>query len=120
MTFWQRRVPTWIVIAGSLFIVVAVVGGAYVLATPGVVRFLDDYQVVGDDTLLVATVTGTLEWTRVTSVVETSSEVSIEVRSNPWPLPQSSEGHATTLTVNLEEPLGSRRVIDPFHVVPLR
>ena len=95
-----------------------VVGLVLVLAIAAV-RALDSaswisyYRVVDDRTLVVGTVTGPGAWTRVTSVAETESTVTIGVSSLLFqPGPGISLGIPVETVVDLRDPIGSRTVID--------
>ena len=73
---------------------------------------IESYQVVDPDTIAVQVTHGSLDWTRVGDVHETDDAVEIEVRVSTLPVPQTSVGYGLVLTVDLEAPLGERRVID--------
>ena len=94
------------------------VGIVLVLAVAAV-RALDSaswifyYRVVDDRTLVVGTVEGPGAWTRVTSVAETESTVTINVSSVLFrPGPGTAEGIPVETVVNLRDPIGGRTVID--------
>ncbi|MDL2335042.1 MAG: hypothetical protein QFC55_03295 [Chloroflexota bacterium] len=72
---------------------------------------IERYRVVDDRTLLVTVASGPLDWTRVTSVVETPSSVEITVTSFRPPAPGTG-GPAIELAVQLAVPLADRTVID--------
>ena len=83
------------------------------------VRLLDNaswvsyFRVVDDQTLVVGTVTGPGAWTRVTSVIETPSTVTITVSSLLIQLgPGTAVGVPVESVASLRDPLGSRTVID--------
>ena len=58
--------------------------------------------------------TGDNTWARVTGVQETPTEVQVTVQSIALPfLPRAAIGHDVFLTVELQQPLGDRRVVDP-------
>lgn len=101
---FRRR---WVVVAVILVLVVMAV------------RLLDsasriDYYRVSDDrTLIVGTVTGPVAWTRVTSVVETPSTVTITVSSLSIQLgPGTALGYPVESVAKLHDPVASRTVID--------
>ena len=85
---------------------------------PGDERVIDDYVLIGPDTLRVATIAGDGAWTRVTEVTETSNEVHLTVKSFAWPLSMADIGQRVEMDVQLAEPLGDRRVTDGFHEIP--
>ena len=71
------------------------------------------YQVVDDRTILVDVFAPDTGWTRVTGVVETSTEVTITVSTIEWQLgPGYITEHQVGFTVTLKDPLGSRAVVD--------
>ncbi len=100
---------------GLMFMIVVVIGTGLVIgaiaASGGAVR-IDYYRVVDPHTLVIGAETGKGEWTRVASVVETSSTVTITVRSLRSPLPQGGSGLGIEFVVNLAKPIGSRTVVD--------
>lgn len=74
---------------------------------------IDYYRVSDDRTLIVGTVTGPVAWTRVTSVSETPSTVTITVSSISIQLgPGTAVGYAVESVAKLRDPIGSRTVID--------
>lgn len=105
----------WVIGVGSAVAVVALLTAGFLALNPGTARLLDYYEVVDANTIIGGTVTGDASWTRVTGVVESSSEVKITVRSFTWPVTTASIGRQIELTVSLEAPLGDRRVTDEFH-----
>jgi hypothetical protein len=83
------------------------------------VRLLDSgsaifyYRVIDDRTLVVGTIEGTHAWTRVTSVTETPSTVTITVSSLRIQLfAGTAVGIPVETVVNLREPLADRIVVD--------
>jgi hypothetical protein len=72
---------------------------------------IETYRVVDDSTLVLTTSSGWLDWTRVTSVSETPTSVTIAMKSLRLPLPGTG-GPATDFTVQLASPLDNRTVID--------
>ena len=101
---WRRR---WIVVAVVLLLVASAV------------RLLDGaswiyyYRVVDDRTLAVGTTTGRGAWTRVSSVVETPTTVTITVSSFLLQLGAGTgAGVPVESIVKLRDPIGSRSVID--------
>ncbi len=74
---------------------------------------IDYYRVLDPQTIGVETTGGADSWTRITSVVETSSSVTIKVSSLSVPfLPGTADGRFVELSVRLSQPLGVRAVID--------
>ena len=53
-------------------------------------------------------------WTRVTSVRESDTRVEIAVRSVSAPVPMAGALYRLDLTVDLDQPLGTRRVVDAY------
>ena len=98
-------------LATVIVVVVALVVGVVSLigldGTASLVYYRSDYG----PTLVVGAQTGPALWTRVTSVVETSTSVTITVRSVSAPLP-SSNSTLTPVQVVLSAPLGDRAVTD--------
>jgi hypothetical protein len=78
----------------------------------------DYYTRIDDDTIVVAGTTGRGQWTRITNVEESSTEVSLTIRALSLPGSSTLVGHRISWTVDLSEPLGSRIVRDGFQVVP--
>jgi hypothetical protein len=71
------------------------------------------YRVIDERTLVVGTAPGPGAWTRVTSVIETPSTVTITVSSLFVRLgPGTSEAVAVESTATLRDPIGNRTVID--------
>jgi hypothetical protein len=98
---------------------------AFALATiamaGGQPRAVDYYVRVDEDTILVSTITGAGEWTRVTELQETDSQVRLVVRATSWPLgATASVGGELRILVDLARPLGDREILDSYHVVPER
>ena len=107
--------------------------GAVVVPAVGAIRSLDSpswifyYRVVDDHTLVVGTVTGPGAWTRVTSITETPSTVTITVSSLVVQIGAgTASGVHAESTATLRDPVGSRTVIDgssglrvqPTHCLP--
>ena len=104
-------------------VVVAIVIGLAAVA----VRSLDSpswisyYRVVDERTLVVGTVAGPGAWTRVTSVFETPSTVTITVSSLLVRLgPGTSEAVPVESTATLHDPIASRTVIDGSSGLPVQ
>ena len=85
----------------------------------GTARLIEAYQVLDEDTILIHTSSGNLAWRRVTDVVETGESVDITVKSYDAPVPQTLVAYPAFFVVDLEEPLGDRRVVDRSADVPL-
>ena len=90
-----------------------------VLSAVAAIRYEDradhipSYHVVDDRTIVLDMSAPDSGWTRVTGVVESSTEVTITVSTIEWQLgPGFINDHAVGLTVTLKDPLGSRPVID--------
>jgi hypothetical protein len=93
----------------ALIIVTLVAGGTWlVLDRPW---DIESYRVLDDHTLVVTASSGWLDWTRVTSVTESTSSVVISLSSFRLPLPGTG-GAATDFTVTLRDPIGGRAVVD--------
>ena len=111
---FPRRRRRWIAAAVLLLLVLAVV------------RLLDGaswiyyYRVVDDRTLVVGTVTGPGAWTRVTSITETPSTVTITVSSLLVRfLPGTAVGVPVESVAKLHEPINDRTVIDGSSGLPV-
>lgn len=75
--------------------------------------WIDYYRVDDEQTVVVGTVTGPGAWTRVTSVTETPSTVTITVSSLLLQIgPGSAVGVPVESVAKLHDPIGSRTVID--------
>lgn len=104
----------WFVVAVVLVLVLSVV------------RLLDGaswiqyYRVVDDRTLVVGTSTGPGAWTRVTSVSETPSTVTITVSSLQIRLgPGTAVGVPVESVAKLDDPIDARAVIDGSSGLPV-
>lgn len=100
----------WLALGLAALLVVAVVA---------VIRYEDRagpfccYQLVDDRTIVVDVFAPDTGWTRVTGVVESSTEVTITVSTIEFQLgPGYINEHPVGLTVILKDPLGSRAVVD--------
>jgi hypothetical protein len=102
----------WIVLVGIVVLGVAVV----LVADQG--SPIHDYRVIDDHSLAVAITTGPWTWTRVTTVSETTSTVTIGVSSLSAPLAGFGDDLAE-LTVTLHDPIGNRTVIDASTALPV-
>ena len=104
----------------AIGLVVAIGIGLFVVATQlGNPRQIESYQVLDEDTILIQTSEGRLNWTRVTRVVETAESVDLTVTSFQAPVPGTDEAYLAFFVVDLESPLGDRRVLDRGSEVPL-
>jgi hypothetical protein len=78
------------------------------------------YRVIDDRTLIVGTVEGPGAWTRVTSIIETPSTITITVSSFLIRLgPGTSEGIPIESVANLTDPIGTRTVLDGSSGLPV-
>jgi hypothetical protein len=99
--------PRWIV----LTIVVAVLFTTYRLLDPH--TYIYGYRVIDEHTLGVETGSGPGAWVRVTSVVETPTTVTTVVSNFFFQLgPSTGVGIGYESDATLQDPLGSRTVID--------
>ena len=97
----------WIVLA----IVLAVLFTSYRLLDSH--TYIYDYRVIDEYTLGVETGSGPGAWVRVTSVVETPTTVTIVVSNLYFQLgPSTGVGIGYESVAKLQDPLGSRTVID--------
>lgn len=103
----------WVVLIAGVILVVLVVRLADVAFA------ISSYRVIDGRTLAVETISGPWTWTRVTSLTETASSVTVGVSSISAPL-AGYGGDIVEVTVNLRDPIGSRTVIDASsgHAVP--
>jgi hypothetical protein len=103
-----------------------VVAAVVVILLITMIRLLDSaswifyYRVVNDRTLIVGTVTGPGAWTRVTSVTERPSTVTITVSSFfVQPGPGTGVGVPVESVTNLHDPIGNRTVLDGSTGLPV-
>jgi hypothetical protein len=104
----------WLVLSTILFVVFCLIGMAActILVTDRAV-WIEYYRVVDQQTLVVGADTDSHSWTRVTSVVETATTVTITVRALPPPITSpGGAGQGLELIVKLRDPIGSRTVVD--------
>jgi hypothetical protein len=80
---------------------------------------IDQYHVIDEYAIAVETVSGPLTWTRVTSVSEAPTSVTIGVSELSAPLPGYG-GERYWLAVNLRDPIAGRTVIDAKTGQPVR
>jgi hypothetical protein len=97
------------------FVVVFLVIGlvvASILGSDRAVR-IDYYRVVDQQTLVIGAEIDNHTWTRVTSLVETATTVTITVRELQAPIRGGAGGgQGLELIVKLRDPIGSRTVVD--------
>jgi hypothetical protein len=103
-----------------------VLAAVVVIVLISTIRLLDSassisyYRIVDDRTLIVGTVTGPGAWTRVTSVTETPSTVTITVSSFLVRLgPGTGVGVPVESFTNLHDPIGNRTVLDGSTGLPV-
>jgi hypothetical protein len=95
----------------SAVVVLAVVASAELLLDRP--WSIDNYHVLDDHTLVVTTGASWLTWTRVTSIVETPTSVTIGMKSFWLPLPAAGTGGPSTeFTVSLRDAIDDRVVMD--------
>ena len=109
---WRR----WVVVAVTVLVLAVVAVRS--LDSPSWIYY---YRVVDEHTLVVGTVAGPGAWTRVTSVIETPSTVTITVSSLLVQLgPGSAAGVPVESTAKLRDPIASRTVIDGSSGLPVQ
>lgn len=110
----------WLFAAIGIGAVALLVVG-FILFRPGSQpRYLDYYRVVDEDIIAIGLSGGMSAEQRVTDVVETEDAVTITVRSfTTYFGMNDGVGHPVELQVDLERPLGDRKVFDPHHEVVL-
>jgi hypothetical protein len=109
---WRR----WVVVVAT--VLVLAVAAVRSLDSPSWIYY---YRVVDERTLVVGTVTGPGAWTRVTSVIETPSTVTITVSSLLVQLgPGTAVGVPVESTAKLRDPIASRTVIDGSSGLPVQ
>ena len=74
---------------------------------------------VDADTIVIQSLTGEGQWTRITNVVESATEVRVSIRALTWPTGTLSTlvGLPIEWKLDLEDPLGDRAVHDGFDPV---
>ena len=97
---------------GCLILAAIVVLVPLAFGLRGTVIRIESYRLLEADTIAAEVTHGNLDWTRVGATVESESAVTVEVRMSTVPVPQAGVGYSLVLTVELEAPLGDRRVID--------
>jgi hypothetical protein len=109
----------WILVP-AILVIVALSGLVFWILRPGGTPLvLDYYRIVDADSINVGTSTGAGVETRVTNVLETSDSVTITVQRFQQVFGLTRGGtHPIELTVDLDQPVGDRRVFDPHHEVP--
>jgi hypothetical protein len=106
----------WVVVA--LVVILLAVVTYRLLDSP---TWIYHYRVLDDRTLLVGTINGPGAWVRVTDVEERPSTVRITVRSLFIRLgPATSGGIGYESVAKLQEPIGSRTVIDGSSGLPVQ
>jgi hypothetical protein len=73
---------------------------------------IESYRIREPDTIVLRVLHGGLSWVRVGDLAEDAATVRIEVRESAVPLGRGAIGLQSELVVDLEAPLGDRRVID--------
>lgn len=108
------------------FIWISALAGA-VLGIGGLVLWggehdrLDSFRRSGETTIIVEGVRGEGDWSRVVSVDESPSSVTVVVRTLSVPLlPRSAVGYPTEFTIQLGQPLRGRSVTDKISELPER
>lgn len=114
------RLPTlrrrWIAVV--VVLVVLVVAAVRLLDSA---TWIDYYRVVDDQTLLVGTVSGQGAMVRVTNVTQTPTTVTITVSTFDVQLgPGTAVGIPYESVAKLQDPLGSRTVIDGSSGLPVQ
>jgi len=96
----------------SVAAVVLALSNATVLV--GAYPWFESYRPVDAHTIVLTVAVAPRSWTRVTSVVESSTDVVIKVESLAWPipLPGTNEAELRELTVTLTDDLATRVVRD--------
>lgn len=89
--------------------------GAWLIAFGGSRERLDSFRRSGETTLVVQGERGEGDWSRVVSVEETATSVTVTVKTLSIPLlPRSAVGYPTEFIIELDAPLGDRLVTDGF------
>lgn len=110
------RTVVWVSALGGT---VLVVGG--LILWGGAHERLDSYRRSGDTTIVVEGERGGGDWSRVMSVEESPTSVTVIVRTLSVPLlPRSAVGYPTEFTIRLSQPLGDRIVTDGMSELPER
>jgi hypothetical protein len=109
----------WLRLAVILVVVVVLAFTAFqLLDSPSRIEY---YRVVDDRTVAVGTVSGPRAWVRVTGVTETSTDVTITVRTFFVQLgPSTAVGINYESMVTLHAPLAGRTVIDGTSGLPVQ
>lgn len=105
-----NRSARWLLILVLLVVVVAAGGFS---AFDGRVP-IAYYRVIDPTHLVVGIQPGPSIWTRVASVSEDGSAVTVEVRSLRIPLAQEAGGNLIELPITLREPLADRRIVSVY------
>ena len=99
----------WLLVLAAVAVLVAVALGGLALDRPSAIH---GYKQIDERTIAVQTIGGPSTWTRLGSIVESSSAVTVELRSLRMPFAAGSGDDLTWVAVNLSTPLGDRQVID--------
>jgi hypothetical protein len=109
---WRR----WVAVVAV--VLVLAVAAVHSLDSPSWIYY---YRVVDERTLIVGTSAGPGAWTRVTSVIETPSTVTITVSSLVVQLgPGTAVGVNAESTAKLRDPIAGRTVIDGSSGLPVQ
>lgn len=104
---WTRRSLVVVVIVGLL------VGVWLLFVVKSYSVPITSYRVVDDQTLVVQVVAGSRSWCRLANTAETASDIQVSAECVDWlPLPGTAVGQTLEYTVQLDEPLNDRVVID--------
>ena len=104
-----------LLVAAGLFALVLVHSNGVAYAELGSSPGIGDYALRDERTVAIAVYAAGIAWTRVTSVVETPTDVIIKIESLYWPipLPQTAVLSSHDVLVSLSSPLGERTLRDP-------
>jgi hypothetical protein len=107
----SRRV--WLAIACLAVIVAVLVRSNAAVLVDSIPR-LQSFHAQDDGTLAITVAVPPRSWTRVTDVLETSSEIRVTIESLNLPVPLPGTGHLELreLVVELASPLDERTVVD--------
>ena len=109
----RPRLP--IVLGGIVLILVAV--GLLLWQSDGWTS-IDYYRLDDSGQLIVGAGTGNPLWSRVSTVTETATSVTVGIRiGRPWTAGTGSQ--VTEFVIPLQQPLGTRSVIDASNDVPV-
>ena len=109
----------WLLTAVLLGVAALLVVGLWIARPGGTPAFIDYYGIVDQDSIVIGTLTGDGDETRVTDVRQTAETVTITVQVFTVIFgPRADIGRPIELLVDLDRPLGDRKVWDPYHEVP--